>query len=153
MVKEAIKQLPKNIWIVVSGSTARAYRKGEQIVEKYHRARDRIPVYEIQPDGTIKRFWEHPDNREDRAYDLEHNHKNQVFAKGYANPLDVKVENIKNGEFKFIPSQKYQTYMKQKVISDSMTAGSDTLTQVKYLTMANLVMIVIAVLIGVSMAT
>jgi len=43
--------------------------------------------------------------------------------------------------------------MKQKVLSDSMTAGSDTLTQVKYLTIANLALIVIAVLIGVSMAT
>jgi len=153
MVKDSIRRLPMNIWTIVSGSIAQAYRKTELIVEKYHRARDRIPVYEIQHDGSVKRKWENPGAHQNRAYDLEHNHKNQIFMKDYANALDVDVEDIQTGEIDLIPSKRYQTYMKQKVLSDSMTAGSDTLTQVKYLTIANLALIVIAVLIGVSMAT
>lgn len=117
-------------------------------------ARGKIPIYEIQPNGKIVQKWENPGAKENRAYDLEQNSQYQIFAKGYANPVDIDIpESIDDSEVKLIPSARYQTYMNQKVLQDAMTAGSDVMNQVKYLTIANLVMIVVAVLIGVSLAT
>lgn len=153
MVRDSLKRLPNYIWTIIGGSIATTKRFGADMYRQFQIARDRIPVYEIQHDGTIKRYWENPHDKENRAYDLEHNHKNQIFMKGYSNALDVSVDSVEQGEVSLHPSEEYQTYMKQKVLSDSMMAGSDTMTTVKYLTMANLAMIVIAVLIGVSLAT
>ncbi len=152
-VIDTILRIPQDMWMFVSGSTASLYRMGERIYETFQYKRDKIPIYEIQHDGTIKRFWDYPGNIENRAYDLEHNHKNQIFMKGYSNALDVSVEDIETGEVKLHPSNEYDIYMNQKVLSDSMLAGSNALTTVKYLTMANLAMITIAILIGVSLAT
>lgn len=113
--------------------------------------RNKTQVYELQPDGTIVMRWEDARDTDSRAYDLEQNPGQQLFLKGYANPVRPHVESVEDGEVSLIPSQRYVQYMSQDVISQAVAGGSLASDKLMWLTAGNILIGVIVLFVVVSM--
>lgn len=113
--------------------------------------RGRTDKYTIQKDGSISYGFVDPEDTENVACDKDTHVGQQVFIEGYANAVEIDVEDAEEGEIDLIPSQRYQTIMKQNIIQQAMSVGKMDMEKVKYLTMANLAVMIIFGLIGFSM--
>ncbi len=121
---------------------------------------NRTPVYVISKDGTLRIEWENPADKDSRAFDLEHN-RQQVFVDGYANPVRIDVDNVEYSDpekdaepdLSLIPSDRYQQYMSQKIVSDALQGGSISGQKLMWLSMANIGAIVLFGVIILSVIT
>ncbi len=113
--------------------------------------RNKTQVFELQPDGTIVMKWCDARDTDSRAYDLEQNPGQQLFLKGYANPVRPHVESVEDGDVKLIPSQKYVQYMSQDIISQAVAGGSLSSQKLMWLTAGNILIGVIVLFVLIAM--
>lgn len=125
--------------------------------------RGKIPVYEVQEDGRIEISFENPADRDSRAFDRE-GCKQQVFIKGYANPVDLSVSgapsetehlpdeteveptyNRDEPTIRLMPSQRYQEYMSQDIVSQAIQGGGLDQHKLMWMTGGTLVSVVIVI--------
>lgn len=133
--------------------------------------RGRIPVYEVQEDGRIELTWENPADRESRAFDRE-GCKQQLFIKGYANPVDLSVEgdpsetehlpdetevepaySREEPTIRLMPSQRYEEYMSQNIVSQAIQGGGLDQHRLMWLSGGTLVSVLILLIVVVAMLT
>ncbi len=134
--------------------------------------RGRTPVYEVQDDGRIQVSFENPADKTSRAYDRE-SCKNQLFIKGYANPVDLTVdgepsetehfpdetevepvyESREEPTVRLMPSQRYQEYMSQDIISQAIQGGGLDQHKLMWLTGGTLVSVLVLLVVVVAMLT
>lgn len=125
----------------------------DSVAKSYSQTRGRIIHYEIQPDGTIKREFIDPSDKSEKAWDLEQNTEQQISLKGYANSVKLEI-NKEETSVELVPSGRYQKFMDQQILSQALNAGGmmDS-KKMMYLSMANLVMLFVFGIVGISMIT
>lgn len=103
------------------------------------RKRNKVPAYVITDSG-IRRKWIHPANYEDMPFDMDTYGNQQIFFKNYGNPIYIDTQDIEENldSENIIPSQKYKTYMKQRVLTQVFSSGDFEPKKLMYLIFANI---------------
>jgi hypothetical protein len=127
----------------------------ERLKDSIAHRRNKRPIFVLRHDGSVSKRWVSPYDRESRAFDWEQNPGQNVFVEGYANPVQIELEedDEDNPVGKLIPSERYTEFMQQKIISDAVSGGGLDSQRMFHLGLANLGGIIILIVIVVAMLT
>ena len=127
----------------------------ERVKNKIAHWRSKRPIFVLRHDGSVTKQWVSPHDRSSRAFDWEQNPGQNIFVEGYANPVDLELEEDENGDpvGRLIPSERYTEFMQQKIISDAVSGGGLDSQRMFHLGLANLGGIIILIVIVVAMLT
>lgn len=109
-------------------------------------ANSRSSIYHITIDNadlTVK--FAKPQTTDEKFYEKVYRNA-VIYAKGYANPIKFKPENIDSDKEDFIPTTKYKTFMNQRVIQSGFSRGGDFMPEIKRLFYAILIAVGIVAL-------
>lgn len=91
----------------------------------------RIFGYELKivlTEHKIKTKFASPSS-EKNNWDDSHWIRGNIFIDGIANPINISKQEVKNGDYEIITSERYKTFMEQSLIDDMLQASkSDGLT-------------------------
>lgn len=115
--------------------------------------RSRIPQYEYVSKDKITMKFVKPDETE-KAYDMNNLPHSHLFIRGYANPVELKEEEITKGataEFK--PNANYKALMKQKIVDQMLFGEGMKITKIFWLCVAQVGILTIFSLIIIALVS
>lgn len=115
--------------------------------------RNKRPIFVLNHDGSVRKEWVSPYDRTSRAFDWEQNPGQNIFVEGYANPVNLRLQEDEDGNpaGELIPSQRYTEFMEQKIISDAVSGGSLSDQKLMWLSGGTLISVILLIIIVVAM--